>query len=259
MARFTLACAFHKTDRLLELILPQAIKALTYPTRHEFEVVLVADRSPEDVVARLLPRLDELGVDELRYRRSEKHAYGGAPSNNFHAHNFEMKNPYLISFTDDTFVWKTDPEFDVLDALVRIFEDHPRVVMTTKVDDHEEWDRPLLDLGPQLEPGLRSVNRAVDQLIAYSTWRVEPTLRRFGGFEQDVFTSQHGFEYQWENLVSHAGTTGGRAIAFPDGWPLRVRHCDLRLDPGSMHGTGDEEIKLKCFDRLVATEGRDKE
>lgn len=32
----------------------------------------------------------------------------------------------------------------------------------------------------------------------------------------------------------------------------------LRLIPGSMHGTQDETIKLKCFDRLAATGGLEK-
>ncbi|HEX8108925.1 MAG TPA: hypothetical protein VF516_14435 [Kofleriaceae bacterium] len=258
MAFFTLACAFHSTSRLLERILPQAIRALTVPTRHDFEVVLVADRSRADVVAALLPRLDELGVDELRFRRTRRHSFSGAPSNNFHANHFITTNPYLITFTDDTFVAKTDPEFDVLDAIASLFEHHPELVLVSKVDDHDEWDRPLVDVGPELEPGIRSVNRAVDQLIAYDTARFLPIARRFGAFHRDTFVSQPGFEYQWENMVSHAGTTGGRKIAYPERWPLRVRHADLRIEHGSMHGTGNEDVKLQCFARLLETQGLEK-
>jgi hypothetical protein len=258
MALFTIACAFHKDAALLEQTLPLAIRSLTRPTRHDFEVVLVADRSSTEVVAGLLPRLGDLDVDELRFRRTERNAFSGAYSNNFHGHHFTTTSPYLISFTDDSFIWKHDEDFDVLDAVAGVFQRHPEVVLVSKVDDHEEWDHPMVDTGPEIEPGVRSVNRVVDQLIGYDTARFAPVARRFGGFDTDTFTSAHGFEYQWENLASHVGVTGGRRIAYPQSWPLRVRHCDLRLNPGSMHGTQDEAIKLKCFGRLMATGGLEK-
>ncbi|MGV9320047.1 hypothetical protein [Streptomyces sp. NPDC003660] len=255
MAFFTLACAFHDTERLIEKTLPLAIRSLTYPTRHDFEVVLVAERSSDDVVARLLPRLAELGVDELRFRRTHRHAFSGAPSNNFHGNNFTTTSPYLITFTDDTFIYKTDESFDVLDATAQIFERNPEVVLVSKVDDHEEWDWPLSDVGPEIEPGVRSVNRVVDQLIAYDTARFAPVAHRLGAFHRDTFVSHEGFEYQWENLASHVGTSGDRKIAYPERWPLRVRHSDLRNQPGSMHGTQDEDVKLKCFERLWESQG----
>ena len=105
---------------------------------------------------------------------------------------------------------------------------------------------------------MRSVNRVVDQLIAYDTRRFAPVARRFGAFDRDAFVGVEGFEYQWENLASHVGTTGGRRIAFPEGWPVRVRHADLRQTPGSMHGTGDEDVKIRCYHRLAATAGEEK-
>jgi len=221
-------------------------------------VVLVADRSSDDMAAGLLPRLAGLGVDELRFRRTSKHAFSGAPSNNFHANHFTTTNPYLVTFTDDTFAWKTDDEFDVLDAIARIFQQHPEVVLVSKVDDHEEWDWPLTDVGPPLEPGVRSVNRVVDQLIAYDTRRFGPPAAELGAWQRDTYTGQRGAEYQWENLAAVVGTTGGRKIAYPQRWPLRVRHSDLRNEPGSMHGTQDEDVKLKCFARLMETTGTGK-
>jgi hypothetical protein len=258
MAFFTLACAFHDTDRLLARTLPRAVRCLTGSTRHQYEVVLVADRSDDGVVARLLPRLPALGVDEVRFRRTGRNAFSGAPSNNFHANHFTTSSPYLITFTDDTFIWKDDEDFDVLDAVAGMFDRHPEVPVVSKVDDHEEWDRPLVDVGAELEPGVRSVNRVVDQLIAYDTARFFPAAKHAGGFERRTFGRRNGMEYQWENLASEVGTTGGRSIAFPENWPLRVRHCDLRDTPGSMHGTQNEDVKLACFERLLATDGATK-
>ncbi|MET9684233.1 hypothetical protein [Streptomyces coeruleorubidus] len=255
MAFFTLACAFHNTERLLDKTLPLAIRSLTYPTRHDFEVILVAERASDDVVARLLPRLADLGVDELRWRRTDRNSFSGAPSNNFHGNHFTTTSPYLITFTDDTFIHKTDEDFDVLDATARIFQRNPEVTLISKVDDHDEWDWPLEDVGPEIEPGVRSVNRVVDQLIAYDTARFAPVARRLGAFHRDTFVSHAGFEYQWENLASHVGTSGDRRIAYPERWPLRVRHSDLRNQPGSMHGTQDEDVKLKCFERLMESQG----
>ena len=255
MALFTLACAFHDTERLLERALPLAIRSLTQPTKHDFEVLLVADRSTDEAVARLLPRLAEYGVDELRFRRTDRHSYPGFGSNNFHANHFPTNRPYLVSFTDDSFIWKTDETFDVLDAMVGIFQRHPEVTLINKVDDHDEWDSPLVDVGPEIEPGVRSVNRVIDQLLAYDTQRFEPAARQFGAWERETFRQDMGFKYQWEDLATHVGRTGGRRIARPETWPLRVRHCDLRLDPGSLHGTQDEDVKLKCFDNLLRSEG----
>ncbi len=255
MAFFTIECAFHSTARLIEHTLPLAIRSITRPTRHDYEVILVAERSTDDVVAGLLPRLAALDIDELRFRRTGRNRFSGAPSNNFHANHFTTTSPYLITFTDDTFFWKTDEQFDVLDAVAGAFSRNPELVLISKVDDHEEWDRPLTDVAPVIEPGIRSVNRVVDQFIAYNTRSFAEVARRFGAFDRDTFVGRAGFEYQWENLASHVGTTGGRAIAYPEQWPLRVRHCDLRLEPGSMHGTQDEDVKLKCFARLLETEG----
>ena len=257
LAFFTLACAFHDTERLLDRTLPLAIRSLTQPTRHEFEVILVADRSTSEAASRLLPRLDEYGVDELRFRRTNRHSFPGLGSNNFHANNFPCHRPYLISFTDDSFIWKTDEAFDVLDAMAGIFQRHPEVTLINKVDDHAEWDTPLIDLGPEIEPGVRSVNRAIDQLIAYDTQRFAPVARQFGAWERRTYGGDMGFDYQWESLVSHVATSCGRKIARPEDWPLRVQHCDLRPD-GSMHGTKDEDVKLKCFDSLRRSHGLDK-
>jgi hypothetical protein len=255
MALFSIICAFHSSERLLDRTLPLAIRSLTRPTRHDYEVILVADRSQESAVAQLLPKLDAYGVDELRFRRDGEQSVPGLGSNNFHAHQFTTTRPYLVSFTDDSFIWKTDDDFDVLDAMAGIFTRNAAVTLISKVDDNEEWNVPILDAGPEVEPGVRSVNRVIDQLVAYDTARFQPAAKEFGAWRKETFDGRMGFDYNWEDLATHVGRTGGRQIARPETWPLRVRHCDLRLVPGSMHGTQDEDVKLKCFDALLRSEG----
>lgn len=255
MAFFTLLCTFHSNTRLLERTLPLALRSLTQPTRHDYEMLLVADGSDEDVIAGLLPRLADLDVDELRFRRRTRHLYSGVPSNNLHPSHFKGSSRYLVAFTDDAFIWKSDASFDVLDAAAQLFARHPEVVVASKVDDNDEWVWPLTDLGPEIEPGIRSVNRVVDHLIIYNTARFVPVARRFGAWDREIYVDRADLQYQWEDLVSHVATTGGRRIAYADAWPLRVFHCDRRIEAGSMYCTQDEDVKLACFDRLVATQG----
>jgi glycosyltransferase involved in cell wall biosynthesis len=258
LAFFTLLCTFHSNSRLLERTLPQTLRSLTMPTRHDYEVLLVADGSTEETVAPLVPRLADLGVDELRFRRRARHVYSGVPSNNLHPNHLKTTSPYLLSFTDDAFILKEDETFDVLDAAVQLFTRHPDVVLVSKVDDNDEWAWPLATIGPDVEPGVRSVNRVVDHFVVYDTDRFVPVAHRFGAFDREIYVDRDDYQYQWEDLISHVATTGGRRIAYADCWPLRVLHCDLRVEAGSMYCTQDEDVKLKCFDRLVETHGEAK-
>jgi len=258
VAFVTIQCAFHSTDRLLRLTLPRAIRSLTVPTKHDFEVVLVADRSTDAVVHDLIQEIRSLGVDEIRYRASSRHAFSGAPSNNFHGNQFNSNSRYLVSFTDDTFFFKREPGFDVLDAAIGAFEAVPNLAVLSKVDDFDEWDFPLVDVEPQLQDGLRLVNRAVDQFLLYDTERFGPAARSAGAWDRAQYGKRDGGEFQWENMVSSVATSNGWAIGFPEGWPLVVRHCDLRQTPGSMHGTQDEEVKLTVYRNLVRSDGSTK-
>lgn len=247
---FRIAFLFHENLEFLSRTLPQCVEALTANTRETYEVVLVADGSPPTVVHELLPLLPSWGVDELRIRHRGRWVASGDPSNNGHARMFHHPSPYLVVIEDDVVVFRNDPYFDVLAACRQLLARHAEVPVICRADDHDEWAWPLEDLGDEIEPGVRSVNRVSTHLIVYDTRRFVPVARRFGGFQLDVFVDREDLSYNWEDLVSHVGTTGGRRIAFPSAWPVSVFHCDRKTAPGSMHNTQDPRVKLHVFEQL---------
>lgn len=248
---FRIAFLFHQNLELLSRTLPQCVEALTASTRESYEIVLVADGSPPGVVHELIPLLPGWGVDELRVRDRRRGVASGDPSNNGHARMFDHPSPYLIVIEDDVLVFRTDPHFDVLAACRQLLARHPEIPVICRADDYDEWSWQLEDLGGEVEPGVRSVNRVSTHLIVYEMQRFVPVAGRFGGFELDVFVDREDLSYNWEDVVSHVGTTGGRRIAFPAAWPMSVFHCDRKVAPGSMHNTQDPRVKLHVFEQLI--------
>src|SRR5581483_5044767 len=165
---------------------------------------------------------------------------------------FPCRSPYLIVIEDDVVAYLTEPSFDVLAACRTLFERHPDVPVLSTVDDSYQWSWRLEDRGEPVEPGVRSVNRLSTHLIAYDVDRFSGPARRFGGFDLDVFIDRDDLSYNWEDLVSHVGTTGGRRIAFPDSWPLRVYHCDRKRESGSIWHTQDPRVKAEVLAELNA-------
>ncbi len=245
-----IAFLFNADLALLSQTLPRCLEALTGSTSDPFEVVLLADGTPEHV-AEQLPRLAaSWGVDELQIRSRDRHVASGDPSNNGHRRMFALRAPYLIVIEDDVVMYRTDPSFDVLAACRELFERHPDVPVLSKVNDYAQWSWKLADEGPPVEGGVRSVNRLSTHFIAYDVARFSPVAERFGGFDLDVFIDRADLSYNWEDVVSHVGTTGGRRIAFPESWPLDVFHCDRKVDAGSMYHTQRPEVKAQVLAAL---------
>jgi hypothetical protein len=241
---------FHADLDLLSKTLPRCLEALTASTSEDFEVTILADGTPEQVAAKLPALLESWGVDELRVRRRERHVASGDPSNNGHRRAFMNRAQYVIVIEDDVVMYRTDGSFDVLAACRELFERHPDVPVVSKVNDYGQWSWRLTDAGPAVEPGVRSVNRLSTHFVAYDVARFLPAAERFGGFEQDVFIDRADLSYNWEDLVSHVGTTGGRRIAFPESWPLDVYHCDRKVDPNSMYHTQRPAVKAEILNEL---------
>jgi hypothetical protein len=247
---FRISFLFHEDLSLLSQTLPRCLEALTKNTKESYEVVLHCDGTPPETVAQLASHLDRWGVDELRVRRRDRFVPSGDASNNGHRRFFDLRSPYLIVVEDDVVMYRTDPSFDVLAACRRLFERHPHVPVLSKVSDYEQWAWKLEDRRDEIEPGVRSVNRLSTHFIAYDVQRFAPVAYRFGGFDLDVFIDRHDLSYNWEDLVSHVGTTGARRIAFPESWPVEVFHCDRKVEPGSMYHTQDPQMKAQVLAEL---------
>jgi hypothetical protein len=247
-----IAFLFHANLDLLAQTLPRCLAALACSTTDTFEVVLFADGTPDHVAAQLPKLMHQWGVDELQVRRRGRFVASGDASNNGHRRLFPAFAPYLVVVEDDVVMYRTEPEFDVLAACRELFTRHPDVPVLSTVDDYDQWSWKLTDVGGQIEPGIRSVNRLSTHFIAYHVARFLPVARRFGGFDLDVFVDRDDHSYNWEDLVSHVGTTGGRRIAFVQGWPLRVYHCDRKVTAGSMYHTRRPEVKAEILAGLEA-------
>jgi len=249
---FRLAFLFHEDLDLFRRTLPRTIDALTAGTAEEFEIVVHADGTSAGTARELLEVCFEAGVDEVRVRRRERFVASGDPSNNGHRRLVDTRTRYLVVVEDDVVVFRTESVFDPLSAMRALFERHEDVVVFSTVADHEKWTWRLEDLGPEVEAGVRSTNRLSTHLIGYDTHRFVPVAARFAAFDLDVFIDREDLSYNWEDLVSHVGTTGGRRIAFADGWPLAVYHCDEKIQDGSMHHTRDPLVKSRVLTELEA-------
>jgi len=247
---FRIAFLFHSELDLLKTTLPRCLDALTAGTSQSFEVVLRADGTPDEVAEQLPALLNTWGVDELHLRRRRRHVVSGDPSNNGHRRFFTPRARYLIVIEGDVVMYRTEGSFDVLTACRELFERQPRVPVLSKVNDYHQWSWKLVDEGPAIEPGVRSVNRLSAHFIAYDVARFVPVAERFGAWDLDVFIDRPDLSYNWEDLVSHVGTTGGRRIAFPEGWPLDVFHCDRKVAPGSMYHTQRPAVKAEILAEL---------
>jgi len=242
-----IAFLFHSDLDLLARTLPRCVEALAGSTSETFEVVLLADGTPDDIAVQLPKLLEGWGVDELQLRSRRRYVASGDASNNGHRRFFPLRTPYLVVVEDDVVMYRAARSFDVLAACRELFERHPDVPVLSKVNDYDQWSWKLTDAGPEIEPGVRSVNRLSTHFIAYDVVRFAAVAERFGAFDLEVFIDRHDHSYNWEDLVSHVGTTGGRQIAFPESWPLDVYHCDRKVEPGSMYHTQRPEVKAEVL------------
>lgn len=248
---FRLVCLFHQDLAVIDRTLPASLEALTAGTRETYEIVVHCDATPVEVGREMLDRQAAWGIDEIRFRSRRRFVAGGDASNNGHRRLFDGRSRFVVVLEDDVLVSRRDPSFDPLTAWRELFDGHPDVVAACAMADSGDWAWRLEDVGPPVTAGVRSVNRVATHLIVYDRSRFLAAAARIGAFDLDVFIDREDFSYNWEDLVSHVATTGGRRIACPEGWPLRAYHADRKVAPGSMHNTQDTRVKLAVLDHLV--------
>jgi len=246
---------FHRDLDLFARTLPRCLEALVTGTDESFETTIYCDGTPREVLTALLPLAERWGIDQVTSRRRGVRVAAGAPGNNAHRRLFPTRSRYLLVIEDDVTMYRCADTFDPLRAIRNVFESDPRSVVLSKLDDHSKWAWPLLDVEPHETPGLRIVNRLATHFIAYDTERFLPPATRFGAWWSDVFIDRDDWSYNWEDLVSHVGTTGGRRIIVPQTWPLRAYHCDEKIAPDSMFNTQDPAVKMRVFEEIDSTFG----
>jgi len=247
---FRVVVLFHRDLELLRRTLPRCLEALTAGTRETFEVVIRADGTPPDVARNLLELAAGHPVDEVQLRGRDRFVASGAPGNNSHRRLFDTSCRYLVSVEEDVVLYRTERGFDVLRAIREVFEEHREVCALSRMDDTDQWCWELCDVGPAVEPGVRSVNRVATHWTAYDVPRFRAAAAPLGAFHPEVFIDRDDRSHNWEDVVSYVATTGGRRIAWPEGWPLRAFHCDRKVEPGSMYHTQDLGVRLEVLDDL---------
>lgn len=247
---FRIVFIFHMDLSLFARTFERCIHALTEPTRQSYEVTIYCDGTPEHVFTEVAKRAIGWGVDTLVLRQRSRHVAVGAPGNNAHRRLFDAPNPYLIVIEDDVSMYKHDKAFDVLTAIRESFDATPTAVALTKIDDHEKWSWALTDVTAPRPNGDRIVNRLATHFVCYMVPSFMRASASFGIRNLDLFVDRNDWSYNWEDLVSHVGTTGGNVILFPQAWPLRVFHCDDKVAAGSMFNTQDVLVKTSVLDAL---------
>lgn len=244
---FRIVFVFHNDLELFSETAPRCLDALTSPTREQHEIVVYCDGTSPGTLRQLFDVTAGWGVDEVVVRHRGRYLASGAPGNNSHRRLFPTRSTYLCVIEDDVVIYKTDVSFDALGAIRETFVREPESVALFRVDDHENWAWPLADVAPPTAAGDRVVNRVATHFICYDTRRFTPVADALGAFRLDTFVDRDDWSYNWEDLVSHVGTTGGRKILFTETWPLQVFHCDEKVAPGSMYHTQDPAVKLAVF------------
>ena len=140
-------------------------------------MVVTIDGAENARVNEMMAVANANAVDEVRLRRRTRHCASGDGSNNGHLHAFSDKTRFLVTIETDVAFFRTDPDFDPLDAFARFFDRHPTRPLLHQMDDHDCWTWKLEEVAGDIEPGVSSVNRVSSHFLVYDV----PTTRRADG------------------------------------------------------------------------------
>ncbi|WP_299739980.1 hypothetical protein [uncultured Roseobacter sp.] len=246
---FTINFICHDEIEILRKTLPHNLAQLCAGTKRGYDVILTVDgveAAPRDDFLRLA---EAHGVDEVRLRRRRSNCASGDGANNGHLHAFSDKTRYLLTIEADIAFFRTDPDFDPLDAFVQFFDRHPKRPLIHQMDDHDCWVWKLEKAAKDVEAGVWSVNRVASHFLVYDTLGA----RQVKGFPDlgvyhDSQTAWFNFEDELSQIFAEPA---GPGIAFPTDWPMRVYHCDRKLREGSAHYCKSADVKLEVFEQRV--------
>jgi hypothetical protein len=250
---FTIAYLVHGDLPVLDKVIPTSLAALCDTTRHSYDLLLVIDGAETAPVDELVDRAHHRwGFDEVRLRWRSRHRAAGDKTNNIHTHLFSDKSRFLITIEGDVAVFR-DRDIDVLDHIAATFDRLPQLAVAQRIDDHDCWQWPLATAGPPLGPGVRSVNRVSSHFLIYDTARTRARIDATGGLPGDRFHDDGQTWFNYEDWLSQTfAAPTGPGIGFLDDIPLKVFHCDRKIEPGSAHYRRDLATRLAVFDQRQA-------
>jgi hypothetical protein len=246
---FTVVFLVHGPIELLDRTVPTTIEALTARTRRTVDLVLAIDGAETAPVDALLERAPRWGIDEVRLRRRDRNVAGGDPSNNGHAHLVPGKGRFLITVEGDVVAFRAG-EGDPLAFVAETFDRTPELALATRIDDHDCWREPLLDVGSPLAPGVRSVNRVASHFLVYDLPRALPVIWAAGGVPASSFHDSDEAWFNYEDWLSRTfAAPAGPGIGYLSELPVRVFHCDEKTAPGAATYTRSLDVRLRVFER----------
>lgn len=245
---FTIAFICHNEIPLLEKTIPRNIKSLCENTDEKFDIILVMDGVEVFSYQSFIEKAFEYGVNEVRLRSRVKNCATGDSSNNGHFHIFSEKTPYLITLEGDVVLFNLDTSFDILKNIRELFNRHQELCIATRMDDYDCWLWKLERVGQPFEEGVYSVNRVSSHFLVYDTQRFRKYLANKEKITLNSFYDNPESWYNYEDLISvYFAYPNGPGIAFLDSFPMRVYHCDRKIESGSPFYTKDLNNKLFIF------------
>lgn len=248
---FTIAFVCHDGIDILKKTLPQNINSLCKFTNETYDLLLVIDGVETVNYKPLIDLAFSYGINEVRMRTRVKNCATGDPSNNGHYHLFSNKTKYLISFEEDVALFNLNYSFDILHNLKILFENHSDMCLASKMDDHDCWVWKLKNVGVPFEAGYPRVNRVSSHFLVYDTQRCDKMLSISKFKKIDLFFDNGNSWLNYEDFLSkNFAKNSSSMICNLDAFPIKVFHCDSKINKSSPYYTKSKEAKINIFNDI---------
>ncbi|OED34629.1 hypothetical protein AB832_07085 [Flavobacteriaceae bacterium (ex Bugula neritina AB1)] len=246
---FTIAFITHNELDLISKTIPHNIKTICENTKISHDIIVIVDGYENIDSDKIFRSLKKAGVDEIRFRNRKRNCASGDASNNGHMHLLSDKTKYLLTLEGDVAIFKDKKNFDILEAYKQLFCSYPKLAVATKMNDYKCWKWKLEKAGDDIEPGIWSVNRVSSHFLVYNMERYLSRIRE-KKISPNIFADDVSNYYNYEDYVSKEYSAPSNfGIAFTDKFPIRVYHCDEKVEPGSEFYRKDPQKKLDIFNK----------